>query len=225
MPLTPAHAAAAWPLHALLRGLPLDALVIGTLSPDFEYLFRLAPRARIGHSLAGVGLFCLPVSLAAWGLFRALVRPALVRLLPPALAVTVADPPPAPVLRVAVAILLGALSHVAWDGATHRDGWVVLLVPVLPASVGIAPLAGVRWYRVLQHASTVGGLAAVGVWIAGWLRAQPPAARRYHPAQWSRVATVAARLAGATALGALANGARGLGGGAARASGSPPSGA
>jgi hypothetical protein len=219
MPLTPAHAAAAWPLHAWLARLPLDALVIGTLSPDFEYLFRLAPRATLSHSLEGIVLFCLPVSLAGWALYRWLVRPALVRLLPPGLAATVAEAPPLSLPGAALAIVLGALSHVAWDGITHRYGWVVMLVPALQTPAGLPGLPAVPWYRVLQYASSTIGLAALSVWIAGWVRAVLPEARAWDPGRRRRALSVAAVLAGAAALGALANGARGLGSGAARVAG------
>ena len=67
MPVTPAHAALALPLSRVAPALPLAPLVIGTLSPDFEYLLRLAPTGRFAHSLLGLVVFCVPVSLLAWG--------------------------------------------------------------------------------------------------------------------------------------------------------------
>jgi Domain of unknown function (DUF4184) len=83
MPVTPAHAALALPLSRAVPVLPLAPLMIGTLSPGFEYLLRLSPTGHFAHSLAGLVVFCVPVSLLAWGIWRAIVRPAFVRLLPP----------------------------------------------------------------------------------------------------------------------------------------------
>src|SRR5436190_16959079 len=142
MPLTPAHAAAAWPIVRLVPRLPISTVVIGALAPDFEYLVRLAPRGSFGHTPLGIALFCLPVSLVVGALFERLVRPAL--LLPAARV--------QPALLAAAGATLGAVSHVAWDGFTHRGGWGVVMMPGLAGSVG-----GVAWYQVLQHASTLVG--------------------------------------------------------------------
>ena len=86
MPFTPAHAAAAWPARKVLAQLPLSALIIGTLSPDFEYFLRLAPITRWAHTPAGVVFFCIPVSIVVWLVFRRLIRPALIDLIPPGFA-------------------------------------------------------------------------------------------------------------------------------------------
>src|SRR4051812_36471590 len=135
MPITPAHAAAAWPLHAAWRRLPLAALVIGTLSPDLEYVLRLEPRGKFGHSPAGLVVFCLPVTLLVWYVWRSLVRPSLTPLLPPGLRRAAEAPPPgrrSDVLPLAIfAALLGAATHILWDGFTHETGWAVLLLPAM----------------------------------------------------------------------------------------------
>src|SRR5262249_32104455 len=86
MPVTPAHTVAAWPLHKWLPALPLSALGIGPMAPDSEYFLRLAPVTRVAHTPTGLLFFCVPVSIAVWFVFRRLVRPALVDLLPPGLA-------------------------------------------------------------------------------------------------------------------------------------------
>ncbi len=212
MPLTPSHAAAALLLKRLPFRLPLAALVIGTLSPDFEYLFRLAPRGRFGHSLPGLVLFCLPVSLLVWGAYRAWIRPAMRDLLPPGLAAG-DHPRPTSVPAVACTILLGALSHVVWDGFTHVNGFAVALLPGLrePVTPSLAP--GIVAYKALQHGSTVVGGLVLLLSLAGWVRTRPPAARRFAPGQAARALRVAAGVLGAAALAAVLNGLRGLDGG------------
>ena len=160
MPVTPAHAALALPLSRAAPALPLAPLVIGTLSPDFEYLLRLSPTGRFAHSLLGLVVFCVPVSLLAWGMWHAIVRPAFVRLLPPGMAARMSEcarGAPRSVSALAglgaLAAFLGALSHVAWDAFTHANGWAVAYLPVLRGEANLGLPLGVRWYKTLQHAA------------------------------------------------------------------------
>lgn len=211
MPFTPSHAAAALPLSRVLRRLPLAALVIGSMAPDFEYVIRLAPRGRFGHSLIGLFVFCLPVGLAAYLVFDRVVRPALVQLLPPGLAAAVGphDSPHAVtaghVAAAALAVLVGAMSHVGWDGFTHGARWAEFLVPQLSYHVFFAPNSGVRWYKVLQHVSTVVGAAVIAVWIGRWVRRQPPEVRTYPPDRAAASVRVVAGVLAAAAIAGLAN--------------------
>lgn len=70
----------AWPLRRLVPSLPLAPLIIGTFFRDFEYWLRLAPSRRLAHSAAGLLVFCVPVSLLIWTVFRRIVCPGLLRL-------------------------------------------------------------------------------------------------------------------------------------------------
>ena len=201
MPVTPAHAALALPLSRVAPALPLAPLVIGTLSPDFEYLLRLSPTGRFAHSLIGLVLFCVPVSLLAWGMWRAIVRPAFVRLLPPGMAAMMsvsARAAPGSVAALAglgaLAALLGALTHVAWDDFTHANGWAVAHLPALREEASLGWPLGVRWYGVLQHASSVVGMAVVVAWGATWVASVPPPARVFAPGQAARGLGVALAL-------------------------------
>ncbi len=148
MPITPAHAAAAWPLRAWMRRLPLSALIVGTMSPDYEYLLTLAPITRFAHTLRGLALFCVPVSLAVWFVFRRLVRPAIVDLLPPGAARAIGRASASWGLALA-AVVLGAVSHVIWDGFTHHSDWGVNLLPIL-RSQPIPQIVALPWYKLLQ---------------------------------------------------------------------------
>jgi len=61
MPLTLAHPAAVLPaVRFRRRGLPFVPLVIGSVTPDFEYFFKLEPTGHFSHTVPGVFLFCLP---------------------------------------------------------------------------------------------------------------------------------------------------------------------
>jgi hypothetical protein len=204
MPFTPAHAAAAWPVRKALGRLPLSALIIGTLSPDYEYFLRLAPISRWGHTPIGLVAFCIPVSIAVWFVFRRVVRPALIDLLPPGLASALA-PPSTSWAWAIVAVSVGALTHAVWDGFTHDHDWAVTAWPFLRTDVAPGLLPGLRWYKLFQHASTVGGLLAVAAWIAAWVRSQPAGARRWAPGQLARAGRAASLVVFLTAVAAFLN--------------------
>jgi len=194
MPITPAHAAAAWPLHRVFRRLPAAALVIGTMAPDLEYVLRMEPVGKFGHTPAGLFVFCLPVTVALWWAWRGAIRPALTPLLPPALCAAAQAPPPGratDALPLAmVAALLGAATHILWDGFTHDTGWAVALLPTLRGAVSAS--LSLPWFSLAQYASSVVGMLIALVWMAReWLR-WPAEARRFAPGQRTRLARVAA---------------------------------
>jgi hypothetical protein len=210
LPLTPAHAAAAWPLSRLLPRRPLEALVLGTLVPDFQYFVYLAPRGRFGHSPLGLILFCLPVGLLAWFAYTRWARRVIVSLLPGGLRWHVVGSNPG-VLLVTAAILVGAASHSAWDSFTHGSGWAVRHLPGLSAPVRVPTRVDVPTFKVLQHGSTLIGVTVVFVWGVGWLRRQPVKARTYSSIEWSQARQTAAFILSASVAGAVANGLRGIG--------------
>jgi hypothetical protein len=186
MPLTPSHVAVAPLLRGLLRPLrltvPLSALVIGTMTPDFEYLIRLTPGGGAWHSLPGLVEFCLPGGLLSWLIFRAIVGPALLRLLPPGLGrAAQAQVAPGPTLRLlpgaALAVLLGAVSHDVWDSFTHEYRWGVRRIPALAAPVISSGSDPIPWYSLLWWGSSAIGLIVVIGLVWRWIAAQPAAAR------------------------------------------------
>ncbi len=82
--------------------------------------------------------FCLPVGLAAWALFQALIKQALVEVLPDRVYARLCAEHLGPRLGsvkawfyAALAVLLGALTHIIWDGFTHEDGRGVRMLPVI----------------------------------------------------------------------------------------------
>jgi len=211
MPVTPAHAALALPLSRVAPALPLAPLVIGTLSPDFEYLVRLSPTGRFAHSLPGLLVFCVPVSLIAWGLWYAVVRPALVPLLPPGMAPPTSQRPtgaPRPLIALglgAVAALLGAISHVSWDAFTHANGWAVAHLPILGGEASLGSPLGMRWFKVLQYGSSLAGVVVIGAWGMRWVAGFPRRDRRFSQGQAGRSVGVVLALLGVAASAGVLN--------------------
>ncbi|HEY2897213.1 MAG TPA: DUF4184 family protein [Gemmatimonadaceae bacterium] len=192
MPLTPSHAVAAPIIQRVIRPLgivlPMSALVIGTMVPDFEYLIRLSPGGGEWHTRVGLLEYCLPAGLATWLIFRIVIGPALLRLLPPGLgAAARATVTPGPTYRLIpgalAAIAIGAASHDLWDSFTHLDGWAARHLPWLEHRFYLAPHHWVRYFLVLQYVSSVLGLLAVMAILWYWVAKQPTAARRIPPGE------------------------------------------
>ena len=167
MPFTFSHPAIILPLVKISRKwFSLTGLVIGSLVPDFEYFIRMRMDSRISHTPAGLFLFDLPLGLLLTFVFHNVVRNRLYDNLPLLLQRRVfqykAFSWNAYFIQhwwmVALSILIGAVSHLFWDGFTHNHAFFVELFPALRINLDIigrpTPL-----YRVLQHISSfVGGL-------------------------------------------------------------------
>ena len=175
-----------------LRRLPTSALAIGAIAPDLEYLFFLETRRTIGHSPLGLVLFCLPVSLVSLLVWHAVVKRPLGELLPDRwahLARALDRPFPFRSWRertlVVVAVLVGAVSHVALDAFTHAGSAGVALVPRLRDPV---PVIGLPAYTVLQYAGGALGMAALGFFVLVWAQRQPRVPVQRPPARHRLIA-------------------------------------
>lgn len=173
MPLTFAHPAAIVPLTRF--GLPLSALVVGSMSPDFLYYLRLAPRGHFGHTLPGLFLFCLPVGLAVLWLFHRWMKGPLLGLLPLQLQRRLAgiaqDDPLGSArgwLLSALAILSGAVTHIVWDAFTHAGGVGVTLISLLDQPVHIGSEISAPAYKIAQHSSTILGIGVLALGLRRW---------------------------------------------------------
>jgi Domain of unknown function (DUF4184) len=201
MPFTVSHLAAVLPAYKPLRrwGL-LSAAIIGSMVPDFGFVFPEHLSRAQTHSALALVKFCLPTGLLAWALFQALVKPAWGAVLPDGWRLRLlADHPSARLghWRVwpiaAGAVLVGAVSHLVWDGFTHEDGRGVRMLPFLEDSApGIAghvlPL-----YRWLQHGSSVLGLLVV-LWAAWqWTRTAATSRGRATPGDRPLIALLSRR--------------------------------
>jgi hypothetical protein len=164
MPFTISHAAAVLPLRR--TPLPLAALMIGSMTPDFAY-FMPDPDRMGTHSFAGLFWFCWPVGMVAWVLFVRLLEEPTIALLPPGwrAGITRSDRSwsPRALALASLAVILGAMTHDVWDAFTHGRSVIVDRFPVFHASVGIFGIR-FRLFYWLQIGSSIAGLAA----LAGW---------------------------------------------------------
>ncbi len=176
MPFTISHAAAVLPLKK--TRLPLAALMIGSMSPDFAYFLPVGLARGSTHNLTGIVSFCLPAGLALWLLFvRVLERPT-IELLPSPWRERVprSDPLSWRGLGLAgIAVILGAITHVIWDAFTHAHTFITDAFPAMRAEVFRIYGSRVRVYFILQVLSSVFGLLALAAWARN-LRHRAPRA-------------------------------------------------
>ena len=168
MPFTPAHLAAVLPLRGRL-GLPFAALAAGSLAPDLAYFLPMGGmiQRRITHSMLSVPTWDLVFGLALWIAWRALA-PIVNDLAPQAVRERWRTPVgPEPLWwKVALAVMIGAATHVLWDSFTHPGYWATTVGPL--AAGYPSPIGTLTGYKYLQYSSGVLGLAAV-LWF-GWKR-------------------------------------------------------
>lgn len=157
MPMTLAHPAAVLALGRL--GLPMAALVIGSMTPDLPVFVRDWEAYHVTHGLVGVLTFDLAATVVVLLAWDRLVRDALVDLSPDVLRRRL----PArrrldrsAWLLVPLASWIGSATHVLWDSFTHPGRWAVREIDWLHELHG--PLLGHQW---AQHLSGVVGLGLV----------------------------------------------------------------
>ena len=166
MPFTVSHAAAVLPLHRLGKHqLPLTALMIGSMAPDFGYFFSFGLSRELTHSFSGLFIFALPVGLAVWLFYVAMLEKATITLLSDRWHTRFAhtEALTAPLIaRACIAIVLGAITHLLWDAFTHRGTFAAKAFPVL-----LEPTPGIGWmplHHLLHGLSSVVGLALLVAW-------------------------------------------------------------
>jgi len=174
LPFTVSHAAAVLPLHRLgTHKLPLTALMVGSMAPDFGYFFSYELSRPLTHSFAGLFIFALPVGLLVWLFYVAMLEKATITLLSDRWHTRFAHTEAITlrlVARAAIAILLGAVTHLLWDAFTHRGTFMTDAFPAL-----LAPTPAFPWlpvYHLLHALSSVVGLAILVRW-ARHLHRQP----------------------------------------------------
>jgi hypothetical protein len=186
MPFTVSHIAAVLPgYRPLARAHVFTAAVIGSMVPDFGLLLPNTLVRWQTHSLSALFSFCLPVGLFAYWLTLLLIKPALREVAPDRAYLrlqlrhaSVAITNPMHWLHAALALLLGAGTHLLWDDFTHEDARGVRMFPVLS---GYEPeMAGhsLQLYRWLQYGSSIFGLLVVAAALILWWRNAPPPSER-----------------------------------------------
>ena len=207
MPFTLSHPAAALLFRG--SGLPIAAVVAGSMAPDVPMFVPIPGSYGVTHSWLGVVTVDLAFSLLAVALWLVLMRDALVDMAPGGVRTRLAPRARYSARQwalVPVAAVLGSASHVVWDAFTHRGRWGVREIAWLHEVHG--GLVGFKW---AQYASGVLGLLLVAAWAVVALRGLAPTPRAIQVPELGTRALVAlmvvvAAVSGIAALTAVSGG-------------------
>jgi len=186
------------------RYLSFPALIAGSLSPDFGYLFGHLHVDRFSHRFwAGSFGFCLPAGLLmAWVFY--LVRSPAVEILPrryQELFRPLCQRPVGCWPALPVSVLLGAWTHILLDSLSHKDGWLVEQIPALQEPVFRLGASGVSACNFLYAGFTFLGAAWLAYCYLGWLEQAKGAPGLRQPAmRWSSALLFGAAMLGIAAV-------------------------
>ena len=167
MPFTFSHPAIVLPLILLPRHcFSLTGLIIRSLNPDLEYFLRMKIQSNYSHTIFGLFWLDLPLGILLAYIFHNIVRDNLFDNLPKILKYRLVkfqqfewnEYFKRNWLIVIISILIGAGSHILWDGFTHKNGYFVRTIPSLTNKIELYGRQ-IPTFKIFQHSSTlVGGI-------------------------------------------------------------------
>lgn len=164
MPLTFAHPAVILPFSRNSKFVNFLAMILGSMSPDFEYFLRGKPYGEIGHTFMGFVTFNLPIVVIIYLIYQTYIHRTLFNHLPSFLQDTSSQKTNSTMLvKVFVFIysaLFGMLTHVVWDSFTHLEGFMVRNLSILTYKFQIYGF-NIPSFKFLQHGSTIVGILAI----------------------------------------------------------------
>ena len=133
MPFTFSHSCVVLPF---LRNKKLSAtaLIVGTMSPDLEYFFRMKIKSDYSHTFQGIFLIDFPLALVVMFLFHQWIKRPLIDNLPSFFQERFQELKKSDwifyfknnFIKIVYSFLLGTLTHLLWDSMTHWNGIMVL---------------------------------------------------------------------------------------------------
>lgn len=166
MPFTFSHPALILPVTYLpKKWYSLSALIVGSMTPDFEYFIRMRDFSTYSHTIDGALWFDMPLGLLLLYVFHNLVRNTLIEHLPFSLNIRFSAIEKfnwnsyfkKNVFVVLLSLLTGIASHIFLDSFTHGHGYFADLIPLLKDN-----------YNILNHQISGAAIAQyVGSVIGG----------------------------------------------------------
>ncbi|MEN2400440.1 DUF4184 family protein [Flavobacterium sp. MC2016-06] len=170
MPFTFSHPAIILPLNYLpKKWFSLTGLIIGSLTPDFEYFIRMKVQSNYSHTFAGIFWFDLPLAILIAFLYHNIVRDNLSNNLPKFLRERIQifnefnwnSYFKNNTVVVLISILIGISSHLFWDSFTHEHGYFINRIALLKETVTFINQK-IPVFKIAQHLSTfIGGIIIV----------------------------------------------------------------
>ena len=164
MPFTFSHPAIVLPLKNIFgKWVSLTGLIIGSLTPDFEYFLRMRIQSEYSHTIIGTLWFNLPLGILLCFLFHNIIKNPLIENSPNFVQSRITELKKLNWKKyfienwtvVCVSIVIGAYSHIFWDSFTHSNAFFTnyfsLDRKVFNTKISI--------FKLLQHLSTlIGGI-------------------------------------------------------------------
>jgi hypothetical protein len=170
MPFTFSHPTIILPLSYLpKKWISLTALIVGSLTPDFEYFLRMKVQSIYSHTLSGIFWFDLPLGIIITFLFHTIIRNTLFLNLPLQIKARLLQYQKFDWINyfkhnwivVTISLLIGIASHLFWDSFTHDHGYFVENIPSLKNKINLYNLQ-IPIFKILQHSSSlIGGIIIV----------------------------------------------------------------
>lgn len=172
MPFTFSHPAIVLPgSYFSKKYISLTGLVVGSITPDFEYFLRMKVYSIYSHTWTGIFWFDLPLATILSFLFHLVIRNKLINNLPDFLRqrlikfnlfnwINHCKTYP---LTIITSMLIRIASHILWDSFTHEQGFFVKNSTLLSNDLKINNI-NIPLYKILQHGSSLlGGLVILSV--------------------------------------------------------------
>lgn len=169
MAFTFAHPAIIVPFEKnFSKAFNFTALILGSMSPDFEYFIKFKVQGTIGHRFIGFLCVNFPLVFIASFLWHYVVKKTLILNLPTPLDnwfsyMTDTKFKINSIKSFVVFVysaLIGMSSHILWDAFTHKSGLFVKLIPTLSSYLSIFNFK-IPFYKILQHSSTLIGFVII----------------------------------------------------------------
>lgn len=172
MPFTFSHPAIVLPFYRKPALFSLTGLIIGSMSPDFEYFLRMRIISNYSHTTMGIFLFDLPVALLAAFIFHNIIRNSLFKNLPiflyqrfqPYIVFDWNKYAKNHRIIVIISTLTGIVSHLLWDNFTHPTGYFVEKLIILQQDITVNGI-NIPIYKLLQHGSSLAGIILIMLFI------------------------------------------------------------
>jgi hypothetical protein len=149
----------------------MSAMIIGTVTPDFEYFFKMELSGRFGHKAMGIFLMDIPIAVLLFFLFHQLVKGCMIDHSPGYFRTRLQmlrnfdalDYWSKHYIAFLVCILIGIISHIFWDALTHERDLIVQQLDFFSKPVTISGFPEYPRYSYFQHLSTFFGALAIAL--------------------------------------------------------------
>lgn len=167
MPFTFSHPAIMLPLYKV-KWFSLTGLVIGSVTPDFEYYIRMEDKRIYTHTWSGLLWYDLPLAILLAFIFHNVVRNSLINNSPVWLQKRLIRYKnynwnarfKKNWLIIIFSILIGGSSHLLWDGFTHEDGDFAKKMPFLINTIRLGNF-NIEGWMIAQILSSLLGLLII----------------------------------------------------------------